>query len=83
MSCNGGTFAVGAFADAPPAIARDTPAAPNAGKPLRPRFRLEGCFVRAIVKPPVRVRRMLLGSALTSQTPGHRLRQAMQLSNKK
>ena len=50
VSCNDGTFAVGAFAAAPPTIAKDTPAAPNAGKPTRRRFRLETCFVRAIVK---------------------------------
>ena len=56
VSCNDGTFAVGAFAAAPPAITKDTPAAPNAGKPTRRRFRLETCFVRAIAKPPVRVR---------------------------
>ena len=46
------TFAVGAFAAAPPTITKETPAAPNAGKPIRRRFRLETCFVRAIVKPP-------------------------------
>jgi len=34
VSCNDGTFAVGAVADAPPAITKDTPAAPNAGKAI-------------------------------------------------
>src|SRR5262252_3742887 len=59
VSCNDGTFAVGAFAAAPPAIIKDIPA-PNAGKPTRRRFRLETWFVRAIVKPPVRTRRSLI-----------------------
>jgi len=59
VSCNDGTFAVGAFPAAPPAITKDTPAAPNAGKPIRRRFRLEGCFIRAIVKPPVGARRVV------------------------
>jgi hypothetical protein len=54
VSCNDGIFDVGAFAAAPPAIIKDIPA--NAGKPTRRRFRLETCFVRAIVKPPVRTR---------------------------
>jgi len=52
VSCNDGTFAVGAFAAAPPAIIKDIPAAPNIGKPTRRRFRLETCFVRAIVSLP-------------------------------
>jgi hypothetical protein len=49
-----GPFAVGATAaNAPPAIAKDTPAAPNTGKAVLERFRFEACFVRAIVEPPV------------------------------
>ena len=94
VSCNGGTFAVGAVAAAPPAIIKDTPAAPNAGKLLRRRFRLEGCFVRAIVKPPVRARRItqkheperrFLGSGLTPQTSGAelKLRQGIRRANNK
>ena len=79
VSCNDGTFAVGAFAAAPPAIAKDTPAAPNAGKPIRRRFRLETCFVRAIVKPPGQAQKVAhkartgkepLSSGLTPQTSG-------------
>ena len=52
VSCNDGTFAVGAVSEAPLAIIKDAPAAPNAGHPIRRRFRLETFFVRAIVKPP-------------------------------
>jgi hypothetical protein len=44
---------VGAVADAPPAIVKETPAAPNTKAVLR-RFRLELCFVRAIVGLHVR-----------------------------
>jgi hypothetical protein len=47
VSC-GGTFVAGALADAPPAIVKETPAAPNIKAVLR-RLRLELCFVRAIV----------------------------------
>jgi hypothetical protein len=49
LSCNGGTFAVGALADAPPAIAKETPAAPNDGKAILRRFRFEVRFAFAIV----------------------------------
>jgi hypothetical protein len=50
VSCDG-TFAVGAVADAPPpAIANDTPAAPNTGKVVLRLFRFEACFGRAIVE---------------------------------
>jgi hypothetical protein len=35
---------VGAVAEAPPATAKETPAAPNTGKLVFARFRLEGCF---------------------------------------
>ena len=49
MSCEG-TFPVGAVADAPPAIAKDTPATPNAGKDFRRRFRFEACFACAILE---------------------------------
>ena len=35
---------MGAVADAPPATAKETPAAPNTGKLVFARFRLEGCF---------------------------------------
>jgi hypothetical protein len=48
-SCEG-TFGTGAVADAPPAIAKDTPAAPNTGKDFRTRFRFEVCFACAIVE---------------------------------
>jgi hypothetical protein len=43
-----GTFAVGDIADAPPPIAKDIPAAPNAGKAIFRRFRFETCFACAI-----------------------------------
>jgi hypothetical protein len=44
-----GTSAVGATAaDAPPAIASDIPAAPQAGKATFERFRFAGCLARAI-----------------------------------
>jgi hypothetical protein len=53
MLCDG-AFAVGATAaDAPPAIAKDMPAAPHAGKAVLRRFCFEACFARAIVGPPV------------------------------
>jgi hypothetical protein len=39
---------VGDIADAPPPIAKDIPAAPNAGKAIFRRFRFEPCFARAI-----------------------------------
>jgi hypothetical protein len=35
-------------ADAPPAIARDMPAAPHTGNVDLERFRIEACFARAI-----------------------------------
>src|SRR5262245_39732889 len=76
VSCNDSAFAVGAFAAAPPAIIKDIPAAPNAGKPTRRRFRLETCFVRAIVSLPSGFR---LNPANFEQSL--RLRQAMGLSN--
>ena len=48
MGCDG-AFSVGATAaDAPPAIAKDTPAAPHTGKAVLERFRLEACFARAM-----------------------------------
>ncbi len=47
-------FVVGATAaDAPPAIAKDIPAAPHAGKAIFGRFRFDACFARAIVELPV------------------------------
>jgi hypothetical protein len=49
-----GEFAVGATAaNAPSAIAKDTPAATHNGKAVLDRFRFEACFARAIVGPPV------------------------------
>ena len=39
-------------ADAPPAIAKDIPAAPQAGKAIFRRFRFATCFARAIVDTP-------------------------------
>lgn len=48
-SCKDGTFVVGAVAAAPPAITKDTPAAPNAGKAILRRFRFETRFACAIV----------------------------------
>jgi hypothetical protein len=45
--------AVGATpADAPPAIAKDMPAAPHAGKVIFRPFRFDACFARAIVDTP-------------------------------
>src|SRR5262245_51871528 len=38
-------------ADAPPVSARETPAAPTAGKEIFRRFRLELCFACAMVEP--------------------------------
>jgi hypothetical protein len=53
VSCEG-TFAVGAVAaDAPPAIVKDIPAAPNTGKAIRRRFCFVARFARAIAKPPI------------------------------
>jgi hypothetical protein len=49
LSCEG-TFAVGAVAEAPPTTAKETPAAPNTGKLVFARFRLEGCFACAMVE---------------------------------
>jgi hypothetical protein len=48
-----GAFAVGATpAEAPPAIAKDMPAAPHTGKAIFGRLCFEVCFARAIVVPP-------------------------------
>jgi hypothetical protein len=53
VSCDG-TFAVDTVADdAPPAIVKDTPAAPNTGKAVIRRFRFEACFACAIAEPPM------------------------------
>jgi hypothetical protein len=46
-----GTFAVGAVAEAPPAIANVTPAAPTTGKAVLRRFRFGACFACAISEP--------------------------------
>jgi hypothetical protein len=47
-------FGVGSTAaDALPAIAKDTPAAPHTGKAVLERFRLEVCFMRAMAEPRV------------------------------
>ena len=49
-----GAVAVGVVAaDAPPAIAKDIPAAPQTGKVIVGCFRFEAFFVRAMVEPPV------------------------------
>ncbi len=49
MRCEG-EFVVGATAaNAPSAIAKDTPAATHNGKAVLDRFRFEACFFRAIV----------------------------------
>jgi hypothetical protein len=51
MPCDG-AFGVGATAaDAPPAIAKDMPAAPHAGNAVLRRFCFEACFARAILEP--------------------------------
>ena len=50
MSCDD-TFAVGAVADVPPAIAKDIPAAPNTGKAILRRFGFEVRFARTIAEP--------------------------------
>jgi hypothetical protein len=42
---------VGAVAEAPPATAKEIPAAPSTGKLVFVRFRLEGCFACAMVTP--------------------------------
>jgi hypothetical protein len=53
-------FVVGAIAaDAPPTIAKDTPAAPKTGKALSERFRFETSFARAIVRPSCIPERLL------------------------
>jgi hypothetical protein len=49
LSCD--SLVGGAVADAPPVIAKETPAAPNA-KAAFPMFRLEPRFAFAIVEPP-------------------------------
>jgi hypothetical protein len=41
----------GAFADAPPIIAKETPAAAHTGKAVFERFRLKPCFAFAIAEP--------------------------------
>jgi hypothetical protein len=41
----------GAFADAPPAIAKETPAAAHKGRAVFERFRLKPCFAFAIAEP--------------------------------
>ena len=41
----------GAFADAPPIIAKETPAAAHTGKAVFERFRLNPCFAFAIAEP--------------------------------
>ena len=51
VSCNDGTFAVGAVAETPPAIIKDAPAAPNAGKVILRRFRFEARFACAMLEP--------------------------------
>ena len=56
-SCSEGKFVVGAVAAAPPAITKDTPAAPNAGKVILRCFRFEARFACAIVGPPMPARR--------------------------
>jgi len=49
-------FVVGATAaDAPLAIAKDTPAAPHTGRDILERFRFEACFARAMAEPPISV----------------------------
>ena len=53
VSCNDGAFAVGVVADAPPAITKEAPAAPNAGKVILRRVRFETRFACAIVGPPM------------------------------
>jgi hypothetical protein len=59
MPCDG-AFAVGATAaDAPPAIAKDIPAAPHAGKAVPRRLRFEVCFARAIMEPSYTTEKML------------------------
>ncbi len=50
VSCDG-KFVVGTVADAPPAMARENPAAPST-KAAFPRFRLEPRFACAMVEPP-------------------------------
>jgi hypothetical protein len=49
-----GAFATGMVADAPPVMAKETPATLISGNAVFPRFRLEACFAFAIVKPPGR-----------------------------
>jgi hypothetical protein len=50
LSCEGCVVA-GAVADAPPTVAIEIPAAPNAKAAFRP-LRLEPRFARTILKPP-------------------------------
>jgi hypothetical protein len=47
----GGTFAMGAVADAPVPIAKDIPAAPSAGKAILRGLCFEARFVRAMLEP--------------------------------
>jgi hypothetical protein len=61
MLCDG-AFGVGATAaDAPPAIAKDMPAAPHAGKAVLRRFCFAACFARAILEPSCISEQMLGG----------------------
>jgi hypothetical protein len=48
----------GAFADAPPIIAKETPAAAHTGKAVFERFRLNPCFAFAIAEPLYQTRPM-------------------------
>jgi len=58
MSCDG-PFGIGTFADAPPPIAKDTPAAPKTGKAILGCFRFEGCFARAMTEASYRCEQIL------------------------
>jgi hypothetical protein len=51
----------GVAADAPPAIAKDIPAAPHTGNVVPRRFRFEAGFARAIQSLPNTCERMLDG----------------------
>jgi hypothetical protein len=77
LSCNG-TFVFGATADAPPTMAKETPAAPKATAAFE-MFRLERCVTFDIVKPPHKDRSNDHRTSLRNGNP----RNAQRTSDKK
>jgi hypothetical protein len=61
VGCDGALSVGATAADTLPAIAKDTPAAPQTGKAVLGRFRLEACFARAMAEPPIICEQILDG----------------------